>query len=62
MPVRVLVGGAVAEKPAHQVDPGDPIELVGPPSRFVSRRGEKLDAALERFGNCNGRSFTLPPT
>ena len=28
----------------------EPVELVGPPPRFVSRGGEKLDAALERFG------------
>jgi 23S rRNA (cytidine1920-2'-O)/16S rRNA (cytidine1409-2'-O)-methyltransferase len=32
------------------VDGAEPIELVGPPPRFVSRGGEKLDAALERFG------------
>lgn len=46
---RVLVGGAVAEKPARQVDPGDPIELIGDGPRFVSRGGDKLAAALERF-------------
>jgi 23S rRNA (cytidine1920-2'-O)/16S rRNA (cytidine1409-2'-O)-methyltransferase len=32
------------------VDPAEPIQLVGPPPRFVGRGGEKLDAALERFG------------
>ncbi len=47
---RVLVGGAVATKAARQVDAGEPVELVGPPPRFVGRGGEKLDAALERFG------------
>src|SRR3954470_9744148 len=31
------------------VEAGEPIELVGPPPRFVGRGGEKLDAALERF-------------
>ncbi len=46
---RVLVGGAPASKPAHLVDPGQPVELVGPGPRFVGRGGEKLDAALERF-------------
>src|SRR5437660_306724 len=46
---RVLVGGAVADKPARLVDPGEPIELVGPAPRFVGRGGEKLDAALDAF-------------
>ena len=46
---RVLVGGALAERSARQVDAAEPIELVGPPPRFVGRGGEKLDAALERF-------------
>jgi 23S rRNA (cytidine1920-2'-O)/16S rRNA (cytidine1409-2'-O)-methyltransferase len=46
---RVLVGGAVAEKAARQVDPGDAIEVIGDGPRFVSRGGEKLAAALERF-------------
>jgi 23S rRNA (cytidine1920-2'-O)/16S rRNA (cytidine1409-2'-O)-methyltransferase len=45
----VLVSGSVATKAARQVDPGEPIELTGPPPRFVSRGGDKLDAALERF-------------
>jgi 23S rRNA (cytidine1920-2'-O)/16S rRNA (cytidine1409-2'-O)-methyltransferase len=45
----VLVGGALADKPARLVDPGDPIELVGPPPRFVGRGGAKLDAALDHF-------------
>ena len=44
------VGGAVAEKAARMVDPAEAVELVGPPPRFVGRGGEKLDAALERFG------------
>ena len=46
---RVLVSGSVAERAARQVDPGEPIELRGDAPRFVSRGGEKLDAALERF-------------
>ena len=43
------VGGAPASKPAHLVDPGEAVEVVGPGPRFVGRGGEKLDAALERF-------------
>jgi 23S rRNA (cytidine1920-2'-O)/16S rRNA (cytidine1409-2'-O)-methyltransferase len=45
----VLVGGSVALKASRLVAPNEAIELVGPPPRFVSRGGEKLDAALERF-------------
>ncbi|MGH9279963.1 MAG: S4 domain-containing protein, partial [Acidimicrobiales bacterium] len=47
---RVLVGGAPADKPARLVDAGDPVQLVGPGPRFVSRGGDKLDAALDEFG------------
>ncbi|MGQ0520199.1 MAG: TlyA family RNA methyltransferase [Actinomycetota bacterium] len=47
---RVLVAGAPADKASRLVDSGEPVEIVGPPPRFVSRGGEKLDAALERFG------------
>lgn len=43
---RVLVGGAVADKPARLVDPAEPVVLSGPPRRWVSRGGDKLDAAL----------------
>ena len=46
----VTVGGSIAGKPSHLVAPGEPVELLGPPARFVGRGGEKLDAALERFG------------
>ena len=46
---RVLVNGAVAEKAARLVAPGDAVTVSGPPPRFVSRGGEKLDAALDRF-------------
>jgi 23S rRNA (cytidine1920-2'-O)/16S rRNA (cytidine1409-2'-O)-methyltransferase len=48
--LRVLVNGAVADKPARMVHPGDAIALSGPPPRFVSRGGDKLDAALDQFG------------
>jgi 23S rRNA (cytidine1920-2'-O)/16S rRNA (cytidine1409-2'-O)-methyltransferase len=45
----VLVGGAVADKPARMVAPGDAVVLVGPPPRYVSRGGDKLSAALDHF-------------
>lgn len=45
----VLVAGALADKPARLVSPAEPIELQGPPPRFVSRGGLKLDAALDAF-------------
>jgi 23S rRNA (cytidine1920-2'-O)/16S rRNA (cytidine1409-2'-O)-methyltransferase len=45
----VLVNGAVADKPARLVDPADAVVVQGPPSRFVSRGGHKLDAALDDF-------------
>lgn len=31
------------------VAPGEPVVVLGPPARFVSRGGDKLAAALERF-------------
>ena len=46
---RVLVNGAVAGKPAHLVAASDNLVVAGPPARFVSRAGEKLDAALDHF-------------
>ncbi len=45
----VRVAGAPAQKAARLVDTGDAIVLAGPPRRFVSRGGEKLDAALDEF-------------
>lgn len=47
---RVLVNGALAEKAARQVDPGDNVLVSGEPPRFVSRGGDKLQAALAHFG------------
>jgi 23S rRNA (cytidine1920-2'-O)/16S rRNA (cytidine1409-2'-O)-methyltransferase len=46
---RVTVAGAPAWKPARLVAPDEPVVVLGPPRRFVSRGGEKLDAALEHF-------------
>jgi len=47
---QVTVNGAVAQKAARLVLPGDALELAGPPARYVSRGGEKLEGALEVFG------------
>jgi len=46
---RVQVNGAVADKASRQVNAADAIVMLGPPPRFVSRGGEKLDAALMGF-------------
>lgn len=45
----VLVAGNVAAKPATMVGEDQPLGLAGPSRRFVSRGGEKLQAAVERF-------------
>jgi 23S rRNA (cytidine1920-2'-O)/16S rRNA (cytidine1409-2'-O)-methyltransferase len=46
---QVLVAGAVADKAARLVAAGEPLVVRGGGPRFVSRGGEKLEAALERF-------------
>jgi 23S rRNA (cytidine1920-2'-O)/16S rRNA (cytidine1409-2'-O)-methyltransferase len=46
---RVLVAGAAATKVSRMVSVADPLVVLGPGPRFVSRGGEKLDAALDRF-------------
>ena len=38
-----------ADKAARLVAPDEPVVLLGPPSPFVGRGGQKLEAALERF-------------
>jgi len=43
------VAGSLAEKAARLVGPDEPVTLLGPPAPFVSRGGQKLDAALTRF-------------
>lgn len=43
------MGGAPAAKAARQVDPGEPIRVIGPAARFVSRGGDKLHGALQRW-------------
>ena len=47
---RVLVNGAVADKPSRRVAAADAVVVVGPPARFVSRGGRKLDHALDELG------------
>ena len=47
---RVVVAGAPADKAARMVDAAEPVEVLGPPPRFESRGGDKLEAALDRFG------------
>ncbi|HKA04967.1 MAG TPA: TlyA family RNA methyltransferase, partial [Acidimicrobiales bacterium] len=42
--------GAPALKPARMVAADEPLLLLAPPRRFVSRGGDKLDGALDRFG------------
>jgi 23S rRNA (cytidine1920-2'-O)/16S rRNA (cytidine1409-2'-O)-methyltransferase len=47
---RVQVDGAPVRKPATLVLPGQHLIVGGPPPRFVSRGGEKLQGAVDRFG------------
>jgi len=46
----VVVGGRPAEKPSTLVTADEAVELQAPARRFVSRGGDKLEAALSRFG------------
>jgi 23S rRNA (cytidine1920-2'-O)/16S rRNA (cytidine1409-2'-O)-methyltransferase len=46
---RVTVGGALAQKSSRMVAASEPVEVLGPPSRFVSRGGDKLAGALDAF-------------
>ena len=46
---RVLVAGAPADKAARLVGAGEPVTVQGPPPRYVSRGGLKLEAALDGF-------------
>ena len=45
----VTVAGAPALKPATQVAPDEPLIVLAPPRRYVSRGGDKLEGALTRF-------------
>ena len=46
---RVLVAGAPALKLARMVGDDEPIVIEGPPKKYVSRGGEKLQGALDAF-------------
>jgi len=46
---RVLVGGAPAASPSRRVAPDEAITVQGSRRRFVSRGGDKLEAALRAF-------------
>lgn len=46
----VRVGGTVASKSSTLVADDEPLDLIRTARRYVSRGGEKLGAALERFG------------
>jgi 23S rRNA (cytidine1920-2'-O)/16S rRNA (cytidine1409-2'-O)-methyltransferase len=46
---RVTVGGDQGPKPSRSVKESSSIEIIGP-ERFVGRGGDKLAAALDRFG------------
>lgn len=45
----VLVAGVVADKPSRMVADSEAVEVVESRTTFVSRGGDKLDAALDRF-------------
>ncbi|MEY3744553.1 MAG: hypothetical protein RLZ48_231 [Actinomycetota bacterium] len=45
----VSVSGVIAEKPSRLVSADEPVEILKT-RRFVSRGGEKLEGALDRFG------------
>jgi 23S rRNA (cytidine1920-2'-O)/16S rRNA (cytidine1409-2'-O)-methyltransferase len=47
---RVQVDGAPVRKPATLVLPSQQLIVGGPPPRFVSRGGDKLQGAIDRFG------------
>jgi 23S rRNA (cytidine1920-2'-O)/16S rRNA (cytidine1409-2'-O)-methyltransferase len=46
----IRVGGLPTPKVTTLVDPATPIELVGPPPKYVSRGGLKLEGALTELG------------
>jgi 23S rRNA (cytidine1920-2'-O)/16S rRNA (cytidine1409-2'-O)-methyltransferase len=46
---RVYVNDRKVDKPGTKVDPASEIEVRGPATKYVSRGGEKLEAALSAF-------------
>ncbi len=55
----VTVDGAPASKPSRLVHGGEAVSIAGPPSRYVSRGGDKLAHALDRFGVVVDGRFAL---
>lgn len=54
---RVKLGGNPSPKAATLVGENDPLDLVGSGPRFVSRAGDKLEAALDEFSiDVSGRT------
>jgi 23S rRNA (cytidine1920-2'-O)/16S rRNA (cytidine1409-2'-O)-methyltransferase len=47
---RVTVAGSPATKAASLVADDAPVQVIGPARRYVSRGGDKLRSALDRFG------------
>jgi 23S rRNA (cytidine1920-2'-O)/16S rRNA (cytidine1409-2'-O)-methyltransferase len=47
----VSISGRPADKASTLVSEAEPVTVTAAPRRFVSRGGEKLDAALDRFGS-----------
>jgi len=47
---RVTVGGSPAAKASRLVDPAEAVVVAGDPPRYVSRGGQKLEAAQAAFG------------
>ena len=46
---KVLVSGSSALKPSRLVEASQPLQVIDPPPKYVSRAGRKLEAALETF-------------
>jgi len=46
----VLVEGVIADKAARKVSPAENVRILGPKPKYVSRAGQKLETALEKFG------------
>jgi len=46
---RVTVGGAPATKASRMVDASEAVLVHGPPPKFVSRAGAKIEGAIEQF-------------
>ncbi|MHB8218803.1 MAG: TlyA family RNA methyltransferase [Acidimicrobiales bacterium] len=56
---RVTVSGAPADRSSRLVARSEPIRVLGPDPRYVSRGGDKLTPALEHFGVAVGGARAL---